>query len=135
VKEDSAIERYALLGRQLYGATGKLPKGQRQAMIKERQQLLRDFGPSIRRPGSRTAASRGHITLFKPKHQEGFEATGTLAAGHVVVLLLDHSGEVVFRHDLSVGNIWRGRKHSLSPDGRQRVSRVLRALAAKIAPP
>ena len=143
--EVKAEELYAKLGRKLYSDT--LSKGERKRMVARLQALLREFGHGIMRPGSRTAASRKHFTLRKPKQQEVIEgierqlliaagkatqSVGPLSTGYLVVLLLDHTGEVVFRHDPAVGNIWRGRKHLLAPEGRKKVAEALRVLAGKI---
>lgn len=145
MNEDSAAALYAKLGRHLYSDT--LSKGERKEMVTRRQALLREFGQGIMRPGSRTAASRKHFTLRKPRQREvteGIEqqllvaagkataSAGPLSTGYVVVLLLDHAGEVVFRHDLAVGSIWRSRKKSLAPEGRAKVAAALRQLAGKI---
>jgi hypothetical protein len=145
VNEDAATKRYQRLGRLLNSRD--FSRGERKSMVAERRGLLADFGPSLRRPGSRAEASRQHFTVSKPRQREVRQSTedqlraaagettlsaGPLSTGHVMVLLLDHAGEVVYRYDLAVGNIWRGETSAMSPAGRRAVVQALQGLTGKI---
>ncbi len=115
MKQESAAKKYARFGKKLNEE--RLTRGERRQLKQERQDLISEHGPGIRRESGDVRAKRKHFTLQKPRVQG------------VVVLVLDDWKEPSSIFHLPTHALWPAGSRTFD---KARVAQALRELADRL---